>query len=109
MEQKEEDTLREEIAAEVLEAFYQSAAENHETAEKLKCLTDAFCGQDDTLLDALILKLYQLETDTPFGTQLTEDAARLCEEGGMREHVLNVLKNNLSEIFCYSHLARIVV
>ncbi|MCQ2416345.1 MAG: helicase-exonuclease AddAB subunit AddA [Oscillospiraceae bacterium] len=98
MEQKEEDTLREEIAAEVLEAFYQAAAEDAETAAKLKCLTDAFCGQDDTLLDALILQLYKLETDTPFGSQLTEDAARLCEEGSMKLHVLDKLKSSLAEI-----------
>lgn len=91
MEPKEEDELRTAAAAEVLEAFYQRAETDAAAAAERRLLNDAFCGKDDSMLDALLLKIYDLETETPFGEYLTDDAAAACENGSIRQRALEMI------------------
>ncbi len=108
MDEKEEDELRIAAAAQVLEAFYADAENDPEIAEKRKLLLDAFCGQNDALLDALLLRLYNLTVETPFGEYLTEDAAAACENGTLRTRAAEMIAEQANEVrTLYQHAMRI--
>ena len=103
MEQSEADELRTQAAAEIMEALSARAAADETAAKQQKLLYDAFCGQDDTPLERLLISLHRLTENEPFGEcLLAECAEKYASQDYIRQEALEMVGETLSEILqCY--------
>ena len=101
MDDAEEKTLAGTAAAAVMEQFSAEAETDAAIRTEQKLLFDAFCTQDDQPLESLILSLYTLTEQTPFGTSLLTDAAEQYENGNMRKRAADAIGKELDEIGSY--------
>ncbi|MBR6106659.1 MAG: helicase-exonuclease AddAB subunit AddA [Oscillospiraceae bacterium] len=105
MEPAEESTLRSTAAAAVLERFSAAAAEDETVKAQQKLLLDAFCTQDDTPLERIVLALYGKAEETPFGESLLSDAAALYESGEMQKRMAAAIAAELDTVCMYYNKA----
>lgn len=103
MEQSEADELRAQAAADVMESLSARAAADETVRSQQKLLYDAFCGQDDTPLERLLIALHQLTENEPFGqTLLAECAKKYASQDGIRQEAFAMIGETLTEILgCY--------
>lgn len=102
MEQSEADELRARAAADVMEHLSERAAADENAAWEQKLLFDAFCGQDDTPLEKLLISLHALTENEPFGeTLLAEAAKKYASPDGIRQEALAIIGETLTEICSY--------
>ena len=98
MDETEEPDVRAAAVRQVLEEF-SARADTDETAKaEQKLLFDAFCTGDDRPLEELILSLFELADQTPFGEYLLDDAARAYETDAVRQQVCAALTERLNGI-----------
>lgn len=98
MDETESEELRRQCIAELMEDL-SSRAERDETAKiRYKRLFEAFCSQDDTPLEQLLLSLHALTENFPFGETLLAEAAKACESGRILETALDMIREELAEI-----------
>ena len=98
MEESEENALRAETAARVVEALSSRAAEDADAAAMQQLLYQAFCDRDDKPLETLILDMYALTVQNPFGEYLLDDAAARCESDETEAAAMELLGDRISEI-----------
>ncbi|MBR6761978.1 MAG: UvrD-helicase domain-containing protein [Oscillospiraceae bacterium] len=99
MEDTEEKHLRSEIADAVLEQLHSDAVHGISEAQSdRRLLLDAFCDQDDSGLEALLLPLYRCTESVPFGTELLLQAADKANSGDLLSTALSLLEQALTEI-----------
>ncbi|MCR4760450.1 MAG: UvrD-helicase domain-containing protein [Oscillospiraceae bacterium] len=98
MDETEEPDLRAAAVSAVLEDFSSRAEQDDTVKAEQKLLFDAFCSGDDKPLEQLILSLYELTDNTPFGEYLMEDAAAAYESDIVRQQACAALSESLAEI-----------
>ena len=98
MDETEEPDVRAAAVKQILEDFSTRAETDEAAKAEQKLLLDAFCTGDDKPLEELILSLFELSDQTPFGEYLLDDAAEACESGAIREQVCAALTAQLDEI-----------
>ncbi len=103
IEQGEADELCAQAAADVMENLSARAAADETAAQQQKLLFDAFCGQDDKPLENLLISLYALTENEPFGeTLLAESAKKYASQDSIRQEARNMIGEALQEILeCY--------
>ena len=98
MDENEETDVRAAALRQVLEDFSRRADSEPDAKESQRLLLEAFCTGDDRPLEEMILSLFELTQNTPFGEYLLRDAAKACESGTMREKAAAVLTERLDSI-----------
>ena len=102
MEQSEADELRAQAAAEIMEQLSARAAADETVRQQQKQLFEAFCGQDDTPLEKLLISLHALTENEPFGqTLLAECAKKYASPEIIRQEALAMIGEKLTEILSY--------
>lgn len=103
MEQSEADELRSQAAAEIMENLSARAAADETVRQQQKLLFDAFCGQDDTPLERLLISLHALTENEPFGqTLLAACAEKYASPEGILKEAFAMIGDALAEIeACY--------
>lgn len=94
MDSTEETVLRNEAAKQTVSAFCEQSSQDDNIKQAMNLLYDAFCDNSDTALESMILALYHLEEDAPFGEYLLRDAAAQCSGDGMK----NAAKTEISAV-----------
>ena len=98
MDETEAEELRRSCIAELLEDFSASAEKDDAAKQKQALLFEAFCTQDDTPLEQLLLSLHALTEDFPFGETLLPEAAKACESGSILQTAREMIASALHEI-----------
>ena len=101
MDTAEENTLRSAAAAAVLERFSAQAEQDDAAKARQKLLFDAFCTQDDTPIERILLALNRIAEETPFGETLLGDAAALYESGEMQKRTAAAIRAELDTVCMY--------
>ena len=97
MDETEEPDVRAAAVKQILEDFSTRAETDEAAKAEQRLLLDAFCTGSDQPLEELILSLFELSDQTPFGEYLLGDAAAACESGAIREQVCAALTEQLDE------------
>lgn len=98
MDETESEELRRQCIAELMEDFSRRAEQEETAKSQQKLLFEAFCSQDDTPLEQLLLSLHELTENVPFGEALLADAAAACEGGGITALAAEKIRSALKEI-----------
>ena len=98
MDENEETDVRAAALRQVLEDFSRRADSEADAKEAQRLLLEAFCAGDDRPLEDMLLSLFELTQNTPFGEYLLEDAARACESETLREKAAAALTEQLDSI-----------
>ncbi len=97
MDDTEEAELRRKTAEEVAEAMVQAAETDPEAAARLRCLSDAFCGTDDSALLELLEALYEIIATVPFGEQMLPRFAQEAASGKMLADAMQEFCGQIAE------------
>ncbi|MBR6718487.1 MAG: UvrD-helicase domain-containing protein [Oscillospiraceae bacterium] len=97
MDQNEEADVQAGAIRQVMEDFSAQAEQDEAVRAEQKILLDAFCAGDDQPLEDMVLSLYRLSEQTPFGEYLLEDAAKACETDAVRTQVCAELAAQLDK------------
>lgn len=98
MDETEAKELRSQCAAELLEDLSRRAEQDEAEKAKQTLLFEAFCTNNDTPLESLLLSLHTLTEEMPFGNMLLKEAAAKYQDGGFLQTVLEGLHDELTEI-----------
>lgn len=98
MDETESEELRRQCIAELMEDFSRRAEREETAKSQQKLLFEAFCSQDDTPLEQLLLSLHTLTENVPFGETLLADAAAACEGGSIPALAAANIRQALTEI-----------
>ncbi len=98
MDETEEPDVRAAAVRQVLEEFSTRAETDESIKAEQKLLLDAFCTGDDRPLEEMILSLFELADQTPFGEYLLDDAANAYETNAISGQVCAALTAKLDDI-----------
>ena len=98
LDENADSLLKIAAARTVLERFSQRAEQDETVREKQKLLFDAFCFNDDSRLEDLLLTLYSCMEITPFGSDLAKRSAEQYESGAVLEAALSEFGARLDEV-----------
>lgn len=98
MDESESQELRMQCAAELLEDLSRRAEEDDTASAVQTLLFEAFCTNNDTPLEHLLLSLHALTEEMPFGNTILAEAAEKYQDDSFLQTVLADLRREIAEI-----------
>lgn len=98
MDDNETKELLTQCTAELMEDLSRRAEENDDEKAGYTLLFEAFCTNHDTPLENLLLSLYTLTEEMPFGNTILAEAAENCRDDSFLQTVLCSLRSEIAEI-----------